>query len=160
MKHHKLTRIAITAGFMVSAACATTGQAQQSEALLEMLVRKGILTEQEAEDLKADLAKESRQFVKVRAPGRETMSLEIFGDIRARYEGFYSDNPGFVDRNRFRYRLRLGMTATLFDRFEAGLRLTSSDPSGNFGGIRFRGTRRFRTMGRKSLSISTSLCGR
>lgn len=134
MKSKKFTWAATAATILASVAFATTGKAQQSEALLEVLVKKGVLTEQEAEDLKADLAKEAKQAVKVRAIGKETMSIDIYGDFRGRYEGFYSDDPAMVDRSRFRYRLRVGLTATLFDRFEAGLRLTSSEASGTFGG--------------------------
>src|SRR5688572_10838177 len=98
MKSKKLTWAATAASILASATFATTGKAQQSEALLEVLVKKGVLTEQEAEDLKADLAKESKQAVKVRAIGKETVSLDLFGDVRARYEGFYSDDPAMVDR--------------------------------------------------------------
>jgi polyhydroxyalkanoate synthesis regulator phasin len=133
MKSKKLTWAATAASLLASATFATTGKAQQSEALLEVLVKKGILTEQEAEDLKADLAKENKQYVKVRSAGKETIALDIYGDMRARMEGFYSDDPEIVDRTRFRYRLRLGMTATLFDRFEAGLRLASGDLDSGIG---------------------------
>jgi len=127
----------------------TSAHAQSSEALMDALVRKGILTEQEAEDIKADLSKENKSFVKVRSAGKETVSLDIYGDMRGRYEGFYADDPNFVDRSRFRYRLRLGAVATLFDRFEAGFRLTSSEPSGSFGGDPISGNTTFQDNGSK-----------
>src|SRR5688572_7652155 len=149
MKSKKLKWAATAASILASAVFATTGKAQQSEALLEVLVRKGILTEQEAEDLKADLARESKQYVKVRSAGKETISLDIYGDMRARMEGFYSDDPAIVDRTRSRYRLRLGMTATLFDRFEAGLRLTSSEANSTFGGDPISGNTTFQDNGSK-----------
>lgn len=116
---------------------------------MDALVRKGILTEQEAEDIKADLARENRSFVKVTAPNKTTASLELFGDFRGRYEGFYADDPDFADRGRFRYRLRAGIRATLYDRFEAGFRLTSSDPSGSFGGDPISGNSTFQDNGSK-----------
>ena len=48
---------------------------------MEALVRKGILTEQEAEDIKADLAKENRQYVKVRAAGKDREEMKRMADI-------------------------------------------------------------------------------
>jgi hypothetical protein len=102
---------------------------------MDALVRKGILTEQEAEDIKSDLAKESRSVNKLALPGKTTKSLSFSGDVRGRYESFYYDNAAGVDRQRFRYRLRLGATAALTDDFEAGLRLTSSEgATGGSGG--------------------------
>jgi polyhydroxyalkanoate synthesis regulator phasin len=160
MKSKKITWAATAATILASAAFATTGKAQQSEALLEVLVRKGVLTEQEAEDLKADLTKESKQFVKVRSTGKETISLDIYGDMRARMEGFYSDDPDIVDRTRFRYRLRLGMKATLFDRFEAGLRLTSSEANGTYGGDPISGNSTFQDNGSKKFIFIDLAYGR
>jgi hypothetical protein len=127
---HKFAAVALGAA---AALCSLDAQGQTAEALMDALVRKGILTEQEAEDIKSDLAKENKAFVKVRSAGKETVSLDIYGDFRTRLEGFYSDDPAIVDRTRFRYRLRLGFTATLFDRFEAGLRLGSGDIDGGIG---------------------------
>jgi hypothetical protein len=54
-------------------------------------------------------------------------ALRINGDFRGRYEAFFADHPDFVDRYRWRYRLRLGVVATLHDNFEVGLRLGSGD---------------------------------
>jgi polyhydroxyalkanoate synthesis regulator phasin len=149
MKHLKTKLAAMAAGAAATALCILNGHGQSAEALMDALVRKGILTEQEAEDIKADLAKENRQYVKVRSAGKETVSLDIYGDVRARIEGFYSDDPAMVDRTRFRYRLRVGAVATLFDRFEAGLRLTSSEAAGGFGGDPISGNTTFQDNGSK-----------
>jgi hypothetical protein len=97
---------------------------------MDALVRKGILTEQEAEDIKSDLAKENRSVNKVTLPGKTTKSLNFSGDFRGRYESFYYDNAAGADRQRFRYRLRFGVTAALTDSFEAGFRLGSGDLDG------------------------------
>jgi hypothetical protein len=67
-------------------------------------------------------------------------ALKFSGDFRGRFEGLYTDatfvNAGltkrFVSRNRFRYRIRFGVTATLFDHMEVGLRLSSSDTASGF----------------------------
>jgi hypothetical protein len=123
--------------------------AQSSEALMDALVRKGILTEQEAEDIKADVAKENRQYNKITLGGKTISGLNLYGDFRGRFESFYGDNPLFVDRNRFRYRLRVGATYSMTDKFEVGFRLTSSEPSGSFGGDPISGNTTFQDNGSK-----------
>jgi hypothetical protein len=85
-------------------------------------------------------------------------ALKINGDFRGRMEGFYSsgqqaDAAGnlidFNDRLRFRYRLRLGITATIQDNFEVGMRFTSSEPAGAFGGDPISGNTTFDSNGSK-----------
>lgn len=64
-----------------------------------------------------------------------TPVLQLGGELRLRYEGFYGSNPAFIDRNRFRLRLRLGGTVNLPNNLEVGLRLTTGvsegEPTGN-----------------------------
>jgi hypothetical protein len=135
MKILKTARAALLVGAACFALYQPEATGQTSEALMDALVRKGILTEQEAEDIKSDLAKENRSVNKLALPGKTTKSLSFSGDVRGRYESFYYDNAAGVDRQRFRYRLRFGATAALTDDFEAGLRLTSSEAaSGGSGG--------------------------
>ena len=122
-------------------ACIGTVHGQSSDALLNKLVQKGIFTAQEAAELKkeaeADFDKEYRKETGL--PDWVT-SLKIYGDLRARYEFFHTDNntPGAAEPNKdrtvFRYRLRTGMTATLKDNFEMGFRIASGEPTGAFGG--------------------------
>lgn len=148
-------KISKTAGaaLLVGAACAVCYQpearGQTSEALMDALVRKGILTEQEAEDIKADVAKEHRQYNKITVAGKTVSGLNLYGDFRGRYEMFASENDAFVNRNRFRYRLRAGLTYTMFDQFEAGFRLSSSEASGTFGGDPISGNTTFSDNGSK-----------
>jgi hypothetical protein len=52
-------------------------------------------------------------------------------------------------RDRFRYRLRVGATATLLDNFEAGFRLTSSEANSTFGGDPISGNTTFQDNGSK-----------
>jgi hypothetical protein len=134
---------------LASATFATHSYGQTAEALMEVLVRKGILTEQEAEDIKADLARENRQHIKALVPGKETSALNISGDFRGRFEGFYSGNDAFLDRNRFRYRLRVGAVATFREAFEVGFRLSSSERADNFGGDPISGNTTFQDNGSK-----------
>ena len=121
-------------------------QAQDAGALLDLLVRKKIITDQEAEEVRGELNKEASQT----AAGKLKLSnpiteLEIYGDARVRYEyrggRTSSDQPvaptgpgigGIADwqeRQRQRYRLRLGIRGTLVDDWLFGFRLeTSSNP--------------------------------
>ena len=113
---------------------------QESGALLDLLVRKKIITDQEAEEIRGELTKEFSQTpagkLKISNPVTE---LEIYGDGRVRYEiragnsgapGTLVTNPNDLQqRNRARYRLRLGLRGTLMDDFFFGLRLeTSASP--------------------------------
>lgn len=114
---------------------------QSIDALLNLLVQKGTLTTQEAAELKkeSDAGFEKAYRNKSGMPDWVN-SLRIYGDLRARYEFFHTDNdtPGLgepnEDRTVFRYRLRTGMIATLKDNFELGFRLASGEQSGSFGG--------------------------
>jgi hypothetical protein len=123
-------------------------RAQSSEALMDALVRKGILTEQEAEDIKADVSKENKQYNKWTF-NKDGLEYKLYGDVRGRYEFFRTENDASgagepnKNRDRLRYRLRAGLTATLNDRFEVGMRLTSSDPDGSFGGDPISGNTTF-----------------
>jgi hypothetical protein len=148
MKNQKNLWAALVAGAALLAP-AQRASAQTSEALMDALVKKGILTEQEARDIKADVAKENRKPDKITLGGKTVTGLNLYGDFRGRFEGFYAENPAFVDRTRFRYRLRVGATYTLSDNFELGLRLTSSEPNGSFGGDPISGNSTFQDNGSK-----------
>ncbi|MFN7137907.1 MAG: putative porin [Limisphaerales bacterium] len=113
------------AGLILSGA---TGFAQSADALINKLVEKGILNVKEANELReqADQDFTTAYSVKSGMPDWVT-SLRFNGDLRLRYDGLYIDDPGFVDRNRFRYRLRYGVTAALVDNFEVGFRLISGE---------------------------------
>lgn len=115
-------------------------QAQDNGALLDLLVRKRIITDQEAEDLRGELSKDFSQSpagkLKMSTPITE---LELYGDARVRYEIRNGDSgaPGSLvtdpddtqQRNRARYRIRLGLRGTLVDDWFFGIRLeTSTSP--------------------------------
>jgi hypothetical protein len=116
-------------------AITATAHAQSADALVDKLVEKGILTVKEANELREETDKDFTKAHSAKTGMPEWVTaLKINGDFRGRFEGFYGRNPAFVDRNRLRYRLRLGVTAALTDNMEVGLRLTSGEPSGGFGG--------------------------
>jgi hypothetical protein len=115
-------------------------RAQDAGALLDLLVKKKIITDQEAEEVRSELTREvattSAGKWKLSAPINE---VELYGDMRVRYEqrqGTTADvvpgTPGPNDtlkRSRERYRLRLGLRGTLADDWFFGLRIeTSTNP--------------------------------
>ncbi|MGC8743161.1 MAG: putative porin [Verrucomicrobiia bacterium] len=119
--------------------------AQSVDSLLDKLVQKGILTVNEANELKEESDKDFRSAYAAKTGLSEWVnSFKIGGDIRGRYEGFYGDNPAFVQRDRFRYRARILFQAQMLNNFEAGLRLTSGEPVGSFGGDPISGNTTFR----------------
>jgi hypothetical protein len=116
--------IALCSGIFLARA----GHAQSADALIDKLVEKGILSTKEANQLRDDAAKTTAQSYTVKSGVPEWVSaLKFGGDFRGRFEGFYSENDDFTDRSRLRYRLRFGVTASLFENFEVGLRLGSGD---------------------------------
>jgi len=62
-------------------------------------------------------------------------SMEVFGDLRLRYEGRSATDPGggHINLNRLRYAVRLGLRGDLFDDFYYGFRMeTSANPRSTF----------------------------
>jgi len=110
--------------------------AQDAGALLDLLVRKKIITDQDAEEVRAELTKEAAATSggkwKLSTPITE---LELYGDARVRYEyrgGMRPDNvasnPGdWQERERERYRLRIGLRGILADDWFFGVRLETSN---------------------------------
>ncbi|MBC8008809.1 MAG: putative porin, partial [Burkholderiales bacterium] len=92
----------------------------------------GILTDQEGEELRADLL---RDFGTT-SPGKVDLSptvtkLRIAGDARVRYQ--YDNEQvngnttaGSQDRSRYRYRMRLGFTANLGPKWSTGVRFETN----------------------------------
>jgi Putative porin len=122
---------------MAAAAHAQTNSqpiGQPSDPLLNLLIKKGYVTLEEAQQLRA----ESEAIQTNNAPsfskwkiGDGIKSVELFGDIRLRYESrqVRTLEGGKVDLDRFRYALRLGLRGDLASEFYYGLRLeTSSNP--------------------------------
>src|SRR5437016_6960977 len=121
-------------------------RAQDAGALLDLLVKKKLITDQEAEEVRGELVKESAQTSagkwKLSTPLTE---LELYGDLRLRdnYVGGETKDRGPVaspgagvagtndwqERSRERYRLRLGLRGTLMDDWFFGLRLETNASS-------------------------------
>jgi len=143
----------------VSGVAAASAQAQTSDALLNKLVSKGILTADEAKALAKEVVVVKSEPSKLGVAGWVS-NLKLSGDFRGRYEGIYqhSGNSGagnaIEDRTRLRYRLRFGVTAALSDHFEAGLRLASGEAS---SALNAAGTGILGSIGGSPFSANTTL---
>jgi hypothetical protein len=118
-------------------------RAQDAGALLDLLVRKKLITDQEAEEVRAELTKQTSETSggkwKLSTPITE---IELYGDIRLRYQyngGQTTDNSplgakangiaghdDWQERERERYRLRLGLRGTLADDWFFGIRFETN----------------------------------
>jgi hypothetical protein len=109
--------------------------------LLDLFVKKGFVTQEEADQVKAEAAAEqTNQDATMEAEMAKLNKwkisdgiekIELFGDVRVRYEDREAKSPSYqnIDMQRERYALRIGLRGTLLDDFYFGLRLeTSSNP--------------------------------
>jgi len=135
-KTHNTTKLALFAGATALAALAPQVHAQSSDALIDKLVDKGILTVDEAKDLRDESDKNFNTALQAKTGMPDWVTgYKISGDFRGRYEQFSTtDNANYVNRTRFRYRLRFGIVANMLDNMEVGFRLGSGDAAqGNSG---------------------------
>lgn len=122
----------LAAGAAAFLGLASSGYAQSSDALIDKLVEKGILTVKEAQQMRDEADKDFMRALSARNGMPEYVTaFKLNGDFRGRYEGFFRDSGNSVDRNRFRYRLRFGATASLLDDFEVGFGLVSQAANGD-----------------------------
>jgi hypothetical protein len=124
-------------------------RAQSDGALLDALVKKGVLSDQEAEDIRADEEKDysSTAASKINLSS-SIKSITFYGDLRLRYElrdgttpagatgtgGALMAHKDSQDLNRWRYRLRFGVKGDIYDNFFYGIRVATNpnyDRSGN-----------------------------
>jgi len=121
IKNHKKTKLAFIAGATTLAALAPSAHAQSSDALIDKLVDKGILTVNEAKDLRDDADKDYKTAFQAKTGMPDWVTgYKIGGDFRGRFDEMTTSNPGLpstaptpttgMDRLRFRYRLRFGIT--------------------------------------------------
>ncbi len=104
--------------------------AQSSDPLLNTLIKKGILSEDEARSIKAEA--DANQSNNVAIPESKwkissaIKSVELVGDIRMRFESRQAQTPdgGKVGLDRGRYAVRLGLRGEAFDDFYYGVRLS------------------------------------
>src|SRR5712671_672725 len=132
------TKIALFAGATALMALTHQSHAQSSDALIDKLVDKGILTTKEAQDLRDESDKDFTTAFQAKTGMPDWVTAyKLSGDIRGRYDEVAGTdgNTHFIDRTRFRYRLRAGMTVSMKDNLEAGFSLTTADPASSSGGF-------------------------
>jgi hypothetical protein len=117
-----------------------TARGADDSALLDALVRKGILTNKEAEQIQAETVKETAgaSAGKIQV-GDWVKELKLSGDLRIRYQWdqrtpmILQPNPLtgpqdiHIQRNRWRFRLRLNADFELAANFFGGVQLATSD---------------------------------
>jgi hypothetical protein len=152
-KHSLRTKTTICAGAAVLASLAVTHADSSSDSLINKLEQKGILSADEAKELRAE-AENSETNIIDRLPASKwkladsIKSIGLYGDLRLRYEYRGADNPIInppagssgsgttaktYEKERFRYALRFGLKGDLFDDWSYGIRIeTSANPRSQF----------------------------
>ncbi len=119
---------------------AWAGENEMMDALIHKLVEKGVLTREEAREIRQEVAEEvgqmgksreasSKDTVKKMAGGNWLDKVKWSGDLRLRHETQRREPA--ADRSRERFRLRFGFKAKPIDPLEIGVRLAtgaSGDP--------------------------------
>jgi hypothetical protein len=107
--------------------------------VVQALIEKGILSQKEAERIQAEIAARQTNIYNNLPASKwkisdSIQSIQLFGDVRLRYEYRAADNvPGVVPdtyyKERFRYAVRVGLRGDLTDDFNYGVRVeTSTNP--------------------------------
>ena len=110
MKIYKLIQLTAISVALIGA----TSFAASNDALLDLLVKKGVLTDTEATAVAAEL-KEENKGVTFSAKGKETVKLRFNGRMHFQYDSLDSEDNGrdVASTNHFYFRrLRLGAKAT------------------------------------------------
>jgi hypothetical protein len=134
-KQNTPAKTAFFAGAAALMALTPQTRAQSSmDALLNKLEQKGVLTVDEAKEMKAE--NETNSIADINAAMNSKFptpdwvtSYKFSGDFRGRFDDMSSGNPAIVDRDRLRYRLRAGLTIDMTDNLEVGFRVASGDNS-------------------------------
>jgi hypothetical protein len=126
------------------------GSAQESAALIDALVRKGVLTDREAEDIRTDINKDlaNTSAGKIKLSNSIT-DLKLYGDLRLRYQynqfdrqldppevgaakpgnGDKDRSPSGEPQSRWRFRLRLNADFKLGRDWFGGVELSTAQAS-------------------------------
>lgn len=103
---------------------------QAADALLDKLVQKGVLTVDEANDLRQQSDNDFTRATQIKNGMPDWVeSFKINGDFRGRLENYHSDNPLWVSRTRYRYRARLQFDAVIAGNIDVIIRFAGADPA-------------------------------
>ena len=130
-------------------AAGSLGLGQEShDALLDLMIQKGMISQEEARKVEAEAEANRTNEIKHAMSSMDSKwdinkavkRLELYGDIRVRYEYREATTPldARMEQERYRYALRVGLRGDLLDDVYFGLRLeTSTNPRSpwvTFGG--------------------------
>lgn len=126
-------------GLTVNELRADTNAPDPSDPILNLFLQKGFITQNEADKARAEvqaLRTNEASELPSQPPSKWKIndgikSVELFGDVRLRYEDRSATAPGggSIDLNRYRYAIRVGLRGDLTDDFYYGFRVeTSSNP--------------------------------
>jgi hypothetical protein len=149
MRRNKASRRAtwlsgiILLAVMSTATCGwCTDSTNTTDPLLDLFIKKGFVTQQEAEQVETEAQfNRTNQFANLAPPPSQweitkgIQKVELFGDIRLRYEDRYADDSAgnSIELQRFRYSVRIGLRGEAFDHFYYGVRLeTGANPRSSF----------------------------
>jgi hypothetical protein len=143
-KKQNTTKLALFAGAAALASLSPQAHAQSaSDSLINKLEQKGILSSDEAKQLRTESQQDFNSSLTNNLRGAYgsmtgmpswVNNYKIYGDFRGRYDQlsvFNNEHAGSAERTRLRYRLRFGIVANIVDNMEVGFRLGSGDSSGN-----------------------------
>jgi hypothetical protein len=128
------------ASLLAAFAPATLRGAEPADPLLDLFIKKGFVTEEEAQKVKseADALRLGATNNAMPPMGESKWKLndaikrlELYGDVRMRFEKREAWTPGGdkIELDRGRYSVRLGLRGDVFDDFYFGLRLdTAANP--------------------------------
>lgn len=121
MTHSLFRRVALLVTLIGGFAITLT--AQDSGALLNVLVRKGILSDEEAEDVRAELSAESQAaLVNSMTAGKATRSISLSARVQVQYAYIDSDAAGLPATQHFLLRrLYFGPKAKIGDDWTANV---------------------------------------
>ena len=115
--------------------------AGEMEMLLDKLVKKGVLTQGDADEIAKETKQAAAQKEKAEQQKKQedtktagfpdwVRTMKLGGDLRLRYQGEDTENDGTGTRSRGRIRLRFGAEAQPAEGWTAGLRIAtgSGDP--------------------------------
>jgi hypothetical protein len=111
--------------------------ADSSDPLLDLLIQKGILSSEEAQKVRSEAEAIRSNAPPVTSPESKwklsngIKNIELFGDLRVRYENREVNDPNDerIQLDRLRYAVRLGLRGEVVDDFYFGVRLdTAANP--------------------------------
>ena len=131
----------------LSAADAKPAPASDAEVLLNLFQEKGMISPQEAEKARTELAKRSAQSAEEFSKQSKVHfakwieGIDLYGDARLRFETRGGENGAVagddrMERNRWRYRLRAGAKMEFTDNLRAGIQLETG-ASGRSSNVTF-----------------------